>query len=109
RSVKVGSTYGTIPSAIIAGINWVMSDHQANPSIPAVANMSLGGSVFDPNWDHLGIDTAVSNSIAAGVIYVVAAGNSNADARNTSPADVAAALTVGAVDWTGSRPSFSNW
>src|SRR5262249_31030182 len=41
--------------------------------------------------------------------YVVAAGNIGDDASNTSPARVSAALTVGAVDWTGTRPPFSNW
>ncbi len=102
KSVKVGSTNGGYFSAAMAGVNWVTSDHQANPSIPAVANISLEGPAG-------AIDFEVSNSIAAGVTYVVAAGNSNADARNTSPADVAGALTVGAVDWTGSRASFSNW
>lgn len=108
KSVKIGSTSGPILSAVIAGVNWVTSDHQANPSTPAVANMSLEGST------SIGIETAVQNSIAAGVTYVVAAGNSNVDARNVAPADVADALTVGAVDWNLNRwivSSFqgSNW
>jgi len=37
------------------------------------------------------------------VTVVVIAGNANQNALNYSPADVAAALTVGAVDWNGNR------
>ena len=103
KSVKVGSTNGVPTSATIAGVNWVTGDHQLNPSVPAVANMSLA---FPPG---LGIETAVQNSLNAGVTYVVAAGNNNSDARTIAPANVAGALTVGAVDWNGIRPSFSNW
>ena len=54
-------------------------------SAPAVANMSLGGGA------STALDDAVSNSIAAGVTYAIAAGNSNADACNCSPARVPAA------------------
>ena len=53
------------------------------PAQPAVANMSLGGGA------STALDTAVNNSIADGVTYVVAAGNSNANACNSSPARVA--------------------
>jgi subtilisin family serine protease len=57
-------------SGVIAGVDWVT----ANRIRPAVANMSLGGGV------SAALDTAVRNSIAAGVTYSIAAGNSNADA-----------------------------
>jgi subtilisin family serine protease len=108
-SVKV-CTVNTCPnSAVINGVNWVTSNHLANPSIPAVANMSLAGSIFDPLVDHLGIDSAVSNSIAAGVTYVISAGNSDNEAQFYAPGDVAAALTVGAVDSTLSRWFQSNF
>ena len=101
KSVKIGSTNGAIISAVIAGVNWVTG--QASPSNRAVANMSLQLPTGQ------GIETAVNNSLAVGVTYVVAAGNFNSDAANTSPANVPEALTVGAVDWTGTRASFSNW
>jgi hypothetical protein len=97
KSVKIGSTNGANLSAAIAGVNWVTGDHQANPSTPAVANMSAELPTSS------GVETAVSNSIAAGVTYVAAAGNSNADARTVAPADVTDALTVGSVDWNGNR------
>ena len=88
-------------SGIIAGIDWVTADHQAGQ--PAVANMSLGGDV------STSLDNAVANSVADGITYAVAAGNSNADACSSSPARVAAAITVGATTSSDARSSFSNY
>jgi subtilisin family serine protease len=86
-------------SGVIAGIEWVTVNHIK----PAVANMSLGGGLSTT------LDNAVRSSIAAGVTYAIAAGNSNANACNTSPARVAEALTVGATTRTDARASFSNF
>ena len=88
-------------SGVISGIDFVTSDHQAGQ--PAVANMSLGGGLSSA------LDTAVANSIADGVTYAIAAGNETQDACNTSPADVATALTVGSTTTTDARSSFSNF
>src|SRR5689334_2455528 len=88
-------------SGVISGVDFVTSDHQAGQ--PAVANMSLGGGA------STALDTAVSNSIADGVTYAIAAGNSNVDACTTSPARVATAITVGATTITDARASFSNF
>jgi len=90
-------------SGVIAGINWVTNQKQANPTIPAVANMSLGGSASSA------LDAAVNNSINAGVTYAIAGGNSNANACNYSPARVGAAITVGATTSTDARASYSNY
>ncbi|WP_428964320.1 S8 family peptidase [Micromonospora fluostatini] len=91
---------GTI-AGVVGGVNWVTSHHAAGQ--PAVANMSLGGGL-NPS-----LNTAVANSIADGITYAVAAGNSNANACNSSPAAVAAAITVGATQSNGARASYSNW
>lgn len=88
-------------SGVVAGVDWVTGNHQAGQ--PAVANMSLGGGV-----DSV-IDTAVANSIADGVTYVVAAGNENTNACNRSPARVQAAITVGATTSSDGRASYSNY
>ncbi|TDC82801.1 S8 family peptidase, partial [Micromonospora sp. KC606] len=89
-----GSTTG-----VVNGVNWVT----ANAVKPAVANMSLGGGASTT------LDNAVSNSIRSGITYALAAGNSNANACNSSPARVAAGLTVGATTSTDARSSFSNY
>jgi serine protease len=86
-------------SDIIAGINWVT----ANRIRPAVANLSLGGGASQAT------DSAVNSMINAGVVAVVAAGNSNANACNYSPARVPAAITVGSTTSTDARSSFSNF
>jgi len=86
-------------SGVIAGVNWVTSNHQS----PAVANMSLGGGASSS------LDTAVANSIASGVTYAIAAGNSNANACNSSPARVGTAITVGSTTSADGRSSFSNF
>jgi subtilisin family serine protease len=87
-------------SGVIAGVDWVTSDHVAGQ--PAVANMSLGGGI------STALDTAVANSIVDGVTFAVAAGNSGADACNYSPARAGPALTVGATTSSDARSSFSN-
>ena len=86
-------------SGIIAGIDWVTK----NRKLPAVANMSLGGTVSST------LNAAVQSSIKAGVVYAVAAGNSGADACNYSPASTAEALTVGATANTDAMPGYSNF
>jgi subtilisin family serine protease len=88
-------------SWVIAGIDWVTSQHQAGQ--PAVANMSLGGGASSS------VDTAVSNSINDGVTYSIAAGNSNRNACNYTPARVPNALTIGATTSTDARASYSNY
>lgn len=76
--VKVLNDQGSGTNAgVIAGIDWVT----VQASTIKVANMSLGGG------NSTALCDAVYGSVAAGVTHVVAAGNSNADAANYSPAN----------------------
>ena len=88
-------------SGVIAGIDFVTSNHLAGQ--PAVANMSLGGGA------STALDTALNNSINDGVTYAVAAGNETQNACNVSPARVPAAITVGSTTTSDARSSFSNF
>lgn len=100
RAVRVLNCSGSgTNSGVIAGVDWVRLNHQA----PAVANMSLGGGISSA------LDTAVNNLSNAGVPIVVAAGNSNTNACNSSPARAANAITVGSTTSTDARSSFSNF
>jgi subtilisin family serine protease len=92
---------GTI-AGVIAGIDWVTYNHNG----PSVANMSLGGGFNQP------VNDAVTKSIAHGVTYAIAAGNSNANACSFSPASTPGAITVAATTLSGGtdvRAGFSNY
>jgi hypothetical protein len=99
-SVRVFGCSGGAPfSTIIAAVDWVT----ANAVKPAVVNMSLGGSYYEP------MNTAVANSITSGVVYAVAAGNESTDACSRSPASTPTAVTVGSTASDDARSSFSNY
>jgi subtilisin family serine protease len=131
-AVKVlnGAGSGTW-SQVICGIDWVT----ANAATIKVANMSLGGSgsatPSNPDCTNGNADalhTAICKSVRAGVTYVVAAGNSGANAKGFVPAAYDEVITVsalsdsdGAGGGSGGPPScrtserddyfasFSNW
>jgi subtilisin family serine protease len=100
RGVRVLNCSGSgSNSGVIAGVDWVRLNHIA----PAVANMSLGGGASSA------LDTAVNNLHNANVTIAVAAGNSNTNACNSSPARAANAITVGSTTTSDARSSFSNF
>jgi subtilisin family serine protease len=104
RAVKVCNAGGSCPTdVIISGVNFVTQQKNANPYVPTVANMSLGGSPSSS------MDSAVRTSISKGVTYVVSAGNGNTDAGNVSPARVTQAITVGATDIFDQRAVFNSF
>ena len=90
-------------SGVIAGIDWVTAQKRAAPSVPSAANMSLGGGYSAT------LNQAVANSVASGVVYAIAAGNSTADACTFSPASEPTAITVGATDIDDTFAYFSNF
>ncbi|QRV89194.1 cuticle-degrading protease [Ceratobasidium sp. AG-Ba] len=116
----VGSTYGQASSAniiavkvlsdsgsgaysdVISGVNYAYNQFKTTGR-PSIATMSLGGSGYIP------LDDAVYAAISGGLHFTIAAGNSNVDASSTSPARVSTANTVGAVDSSNRKASFSNY
>jgi subtilisin family serine protease len=90
-AVKVLDRFGSGSlSAVISGIDWVTANAAAKGI--KVANMSLGFQGTSAS-----LNTALNNSVARGVTYVVAAGNSGADAQFFSPANHPAVITVSAI------------
>jgi subtilisin len=96
-AVKVLNSSGSGTwSQVICGIDWVT----ANAATIKVASMSLGGS--GSNDDNCGktngdaLHVAICNSTQAGVTYVVAGGNDNANISKSVPAAYPEALTVSA-------------
>ncbi|WP_445082616.1 S8 family serine peptidase [Candidatus Nitrosotenuis sp. DW1] len=75
-------------SNVIKGIDYVT----ANAAQIDVANMSLGGEFTSSS-----LNSALSKSVAAGVTYVVAAGNSAKDAQTFSPANHPDVIAVSAI------------
>ncbi|MQA27522.1 MAG: S8 family serine peptidase, partial [Micromonosporaceae bacterium] len=101
-AVKVLNCQGSGTLAGVAsGIDWVTSNHTSGA---AVANMSLGASGSNSTMEN-----AVRNSIADGVTYAIASGNSNSDACNFTPARTPEAITVNSTDRNDARSSFSNF
>jgi subtilisin family serine protease len=85
-------------ASVICGIDWVT----ARASTIEVANMSLGGSGSEGSCNDGGMHQAICNSVAAGVTYVVAAGNNAANANGFVPATYNEVITVSALaDFNG--------
>lgn len=78
----------------------------AYPGKPGVINMSLGGKI---NTCPLYMQEAINVAVAKGFSVVVSAGNENVDTSGFAPANCANVTTVGALDTTGARASFSNY
>lgn len=85
-------------ASVICGIDHVT----ANALEIGVANMSLGGAGTVTGCNDGGLHQAICESVAAGVVYVVSAGNSAANASNFVPAAYPEVLTVSAIaDYNG--------
>jgi serine protease len=88
-------------STMIAGLDWIVSDHVAG--VKAVANMSLGGGFSSA------LNSAVDRVISDGIVVAVAAGNEGVSACTKSPASTPSAITVAASDASDYRAYFSNY
>lgn len=88
-SVKVLNSQGSgYTSWIVAGIDYVT----ANAASIEVANMSLGGSGTSSAYEQ-----AIASAVSNGVVFVVAAGNSDSNAAGFTPANVTDVITVSAL------------
>lgn len=105
--VRVLGTCGGYMSDIADALVWAAGGSVAgvpdNAHPAEVINLSLGGKGTCSSLLQGAIDTAV----ARGATIVVAAGNSNANASNASPANCQQVIAVGANDSAGKRSIWS--
>ncbi|HET7033544.1 MAG TPA: S8 family serine peptidase, partial [Casimicrobiaceae bacterium] len=93
--VRVLGKCGGFTSDIVDAIRWAVGiavpGVPANPNPARVLNMSFGGYACDINGANCACDaasqSAIDDAVAAGAIPVVAAGNSNRPAVESSPGD----------------------
>ncbi|HYF98706.1 MAG TPA: S8 family peptidase [Candidatus Saccharimonadales bacterium] len=88
-AIKILDSKGSGPlSTIIKGIDYVTQ----NANQIEVANLSFGCECKSAAFD-----TAINNSIKAGIVFVVAAGNEAKDATSISPANNPNVISVSAI------------
>ncbi len=100
---------GGYTSDITDGVRWAaglnVSGVPSNPNPAQVINLSLGGSgSCSSTWQN-----TVNAATAAGAVVVVAAGNSDANAANYSPAGCNNVISVASTGKAGSRAYYSNY
>ncbi|MFJ8535971.1 S8 family peptidase [Streptomyces sp. NPDC093591] len=107
--LRVLGKCGGFDSDIIDAITWAsggtVSGVPANANVAKVINMSLGGGGACTTATQSAINAAVNR----GTTVVVAAGNSNANAANYSPASCNNVISVAASDRQGNRSYYSNF
>ncbi|MCE7002742.1 S8 family peptidase [Kibdelosporangium philippinense] len=107
--VRVLGRCGGTFADIIDGITWASGGvvagvpNNANPA--RVLNLSLGGSGACP----AALQAAINGARNRGSSVVVSAGNANANAANSTPANCAGVITVAASDRQGNRAVYSNF
>jgi subtilisin family serine protease len=110
-SVRVLNNQGSGSwSSVACGIDWVTANAAAKNI--KVANMSLGGTGSDDgncgNSNNDALHKAICGSVAAGVTYVVAAGNSAANLAGFVPAAYDEVLAVTAMSDSNGQPGGGN-
>lgn len=105
RALGKGGGYS---SDIAEAIRWAANappNTYPNPNPAKVINLSLGGV----GACDTAMQSAIDAAVAAGAVVVVAAGNSNADFANHSPANCNNVISVAATGKDGSRALYSNF
>ncbi|MCP3164919.1 S8 family peptidase [Myxococcus qinghaiensis] len=108
--VRVLGTKGGNSFDIAAAIAWatggsVPGISQSPARAAKVVNMSLGGA-SPPQAIY---QDAINAAVARGAIIVVAAGNEDVDASNSTPCNQENVICVGSTGLSGRRSSFSNY
>lgn len=102
---KCGGYTSDIADAIVWAAGGSVSGVPSNAYPAQVLNLSLGGGGSCGSTTQAAIDSARAN----GATVVVAAGNENRNASNSSPANCSGVVAVAAVGPDGSRAYYSNY
>jgi serine protease len=102
---RCGGRLSDIADAIIWGSGGAVSGVPANANPARVLNLSLGGG----GACSASMQAAINSARSRNTVVVVAAGNSNINASNATPANCAGVVTVAAVGRTGGKASYSNF
>ncbi|MEO8016603.1 MAG: S8 family peptidase [Pseudomonadota bacterium] len=102
---KCGGYTSDIADAIIWVSGGTVSGVPANANVAKVINISLGGTGSCDTTTQSAINSAVSR----GTSVIVAAGNENMNAANSTPANCSGVVTVASVNRSGGRSYFSNF
>ncbi|MBN8506369.1 MAG: S8 family serine peptidase [Burkholderiales bacterium] len=109
QAVRVLGRCGGYTSDIADGMIWAsggtVSGLPANATPAKVLNLSLGGSGACDTTSQSAINSARSR----GATVVVAAGNSNVNVSNASPANCSGVIAVASVGPTGGKAYYSNF
>lgn len=111
--VRVLGKCGGYTSDITDGMRWAAGLHVTgipdNQYPASVLNLSLGGGYTCANAYMDLYQTTIDTIVATGATIVVAAGNSNGDAFDHSPASCNNVITVAAANRAGDRAYYSNY
>ena len=100
--VRILGCAGTgLSSSLIAGLDWIVRDHQ--DGVPAVANISMYGPRMDP------VNTAIASAVADGVVVSVASGNDGGNACDGSPSSAPEAISTAATTPDDAMAEWSGW
>lgn len=109
QPIRVLGKCGGYTSDIADGMIWAsggtVAGLPANATPAKVLNLSLGGGGACDTTSQNAINSARSR----GAVVVVAAGNENQNASNSSPANCSGVITVAATDRNGARAYYSNY
>jgi serine protease len=102
---RCGGDVSDIADAIVWAAGGAVPGVPANPNPARVLNLSLaGGGGCGPTYQN-----AIDTARALNSVIVIAAGNDNADAANTAPANCVGVITVAATNLAGSKAGYSNF
>jgi len=102
---RCGGYTSDIADAMVWASGGTVTGVPANANKARVLNLSLGGSgACDTTTQN-----AINSARSRGAVVIVAAGNSNTNAINSSPANCSGVITVAATNRSGGKASYSNY